>query len=448
MQTITDEQQQQQQQQQPSSYPENSSNNIQQMSTTTGCPGDPYRPIGSDGKELTGFINDPPVDTPQQAQPQQQQQQQQHAKHSMSNKELQDRNGGREQASATKPGEWPQVQQKPVGLERHNLQAAFFGTSLGGHFVGPPLKSQLRNINLERHMLLDPILHGPMGMQLPTAPMENFQEMRTKRKRLNECIVHLHQIHSDTLSTVLSNGSVTVTDDSSITSSEISQTTDTRLGDDEHDNETITEVKESYSRGKIEQLHKHKGFISYEELPDLNETKNMRKRPAEELEVSQGKAPPPKMPRTTNTFKPTTSTKTPKFKCRECNGNFNHEFIIRNHIQASHQTMDIDSCIIQIGTSSTKGSSSYSEPDAAISVSESSHSEQDQESTNKRQPEVIDLTIQNPTQEEAMESKPSQTMDEQRDSNKNGIRNMLRRMEPSDLIELANDIKMNLPEFT
>ena len=126
--------------------------------------------------------------------------------------------------------------------------------------------------------------------------------------------------------------------------------------------------------------------------------------------------------------------------------------MIRDHIQASHQTMGIDSCIIRIVTSSTKGSSIYSEPDAAISVSESSHGEPDQESTNERQQDVIDLTKQNQAQEQAMQSKPSQTMDEQRGSDKNRIRNMLSKMQPSDLRELANDIKMNLennsPEST
>ena len=94
--------------------------------------------------------------------------------------------------------------------------------------------------------------------------MENFPKLKPKRKRkqLSECIVHLHQIHSETLSTVLSTGSVTVTDDSSTASSEISKTTDTRLGDDEHDDENVTVAKESYSGKKIKRkrLRKRKGF--------------------------------------------------------------------------------------------------------------------------------------------------------------------------------------------
>ena len=90
--------------------------------------------------------------------------------------------------------------------------------------------------------------------------MENYQrERRTKRKRkMEKCIVHLDQLSSETLSTVLSTGSVTLTDDSSIASSEISKTTDTRLGDDEHDDENVTETKGSYGEKNIKKKRMRK----------------------------------------------------------------------------------------------------------------------------------------------------------------------------------------------
>ena len=145
LQTITDGQPQLQQQH-SSSHQENSSNNMQQVPTSissqmrsmasTGRPGNPYRLLGSDRKRLIAVINDVPVDPPEQPPPQQlllplQQQQ------SMSNKELHDRNGESECASMIKPGESQQVQQKRMGLKRHNLLAAPFGASLGGQFVDP-----------------------------------------------------------------------------------------------------------------------------------------------------------------------------------------------------------------------------------------------------------------------------------------------------------------------
>ena len=110
-----------------------------------------------------------------------------------------------------------------------------------------------------------------------------------------------------------------------------------------------------------------------EGMSDNAETENMRKGTAGQ-EASEAEGPPPKKPRYTDTFKPASSKKAPKFKCRECNKTFNHKFIIEDHIRKTHQTMDIDSCIIGTAASSTKGSSVCSEPDAAISVSGTSDS--------------------------------------------------------------------------
>ena len=95
--------------------------------------------------------------------------------------------------------------------------------------------------------------------------MENYpREPRSKRKRktMKKCGVHLRHLHGETLSRVLSTGSVTLTDDSSIASSEISKTTDTRLGDDEHDDENVTEAKECYGEKKVKKkrMRKRKGW--------------------------------------------------------------------------------------------------------------------------------------------------------------------------------------------
>ena len=118
---------------------------------------------------------------------------------------------------------------------------------------------------------------------------------------------------------------------------------------------------------RIERIHDNVSEISA--MSDHAETENIKR--AAGLEALEGKAPLPKA-RSTDTFKPTRSKKTPKFKCRECNKTFNYGHIIEDHIRDHHQTMDVDSCIIRTAASSTKGSSVCSEPDAAVSVSESS----------------------------------------------------------------------------
>ena len=119
---------------------------------------------------------------------------------------------------------------------------------------------------------------------------------------------------------------------------------------------------------RIERIHDNVSEISA--MSDHAETENIKR--AAGLEALEGKAPLPKKARSTDTFKPTRSKKTPKFKCRECNKTFNYGHIIEDHIRDHHQTMDVDSCIIRTAASSTKGSSVCSEPDAAVSVSESS----------------------------------------------------------------------------
>ena len=80
-----------------------------QLPASSGHPRNPNRQIGSDKKRLIGVMNDPPVDPPQ-PQPPQQQQWKQRQQHSISNKEPHDRNGERERANGSKPGERPRVQ--------------------------------------------------------------------------------------------------------------------------------------------------------------------------------------------------------------------------------------------------------------------------------------------------------------------------------------------------
>ena len=100
---------------------------------------------------------------------------------------------------------------------------------------------------------------------------------RTKRKRkqMKECIVHLHQLTPETLSTIYSTGSVTLTDDSSIASSEFSKTTDTRLGDDEEDNATDDGMMKSKKKRKREP----KAYNNFTEVGKENPRRSSRKNP-------------------------------------------------------------------------------------------------------------------------------------------------------------------------
>ena len=89
--------------------------------------------------------------------------------------------------------------------------------------------------------------------------MKNFltkQRNKRKRKQLKNCIVHLQALTDETLSRVLSNGSVTLNDDSSVASSEFSKTTDTRMGDGEADDSYTTTTMKTRSHGTNDEVMK------------------------------------------------------------------------------------------------------------------------------------------------------------------------------------------------